>query len=42
MTVGLGAELSVPLVEIRWPGGRVQTLARVKADRIMVVQEPLE
>ena len=32
----------VPLIEIRWPGGRVQTLTRVKADRIMVVQEPVE
>ncbi len=39
---GLGAEAVVPRIEIRWPGGRVQTLARVKADRNLVVREPAE
>jgi len=42
MTIGLGTETVVPTLEIRWPGGRVQTLTRVKADRIRTVQEPVE
>ncbi|MEO8370507.1 MAG: CRTAC1 family protein [Candidatus Solibacter sp.] len=42
LTIGLGSEAVAPLVEIRWPGGKVQSLTRVKADRIMVVQEPVE
>ena len=42
LTIGLGPEAVLPLLEIRWPGGRVQTLTRVKADRIILVQEPAE
>ena len=42
LVIGLGSETVVPQIEIRWPGGRVQTLTRVKADRILVVQEPVE
>jgi hypothetical protein len=42
LLIGLGAETVVPRIEIRWPGGRVQTLARVKADQNLVVREPVE
>jgi hypothetical protein len=42
LLIGLGADAIVPRIEIRWPGGRVQTLARVKGDRILLVQEPVE
>jgi hypothetical protein len=42
LAIGLGAETVVPRIEIRWPGGRVQTLARVKADQILLVREPTE
>jgi hypothetical protein len=38
--IGLGAETVVPKIEVRWPGGRVQTLTRVKADQSLVVREP--
>ncbi len=42
LVIGLGAETVVPRIEIRWPGGRVQTLERVKADQILLVREPTE
>ena len=42
LMIGLGSETVVPQIEFRWPGGGVQTLTRVKADRILVVQEPFE
>ena len=42
LAIGLGMETVVPGIEIRWPGGRVQTLARVKADQILLVREPPE
>jgi hypothetical protein len=37
---GLGSLQTIPKVEIRWPGGRVQTLTNVAADRVMKVTEP--
>ena len=40
IVVGLGADTLVPQIEIRWPGGRVQTLTRVKANQSLVVREP--
>ena len=36
---GLGAETQVRSVEIRWPSGIVQTLADLRADRIVTVVE---
>jgi len=39
---GLGSETLVPLVEIRWPSGIVQTLKGVRGDQILRVDEPLE
>jgi hypothetical protein len=37
---GLGSESAIASVEIRWPGGQVQTLSDVKADQILRVREP--
>ena len=37
---GLGPERQVSSIEIRWPGGAVQTLPNVAADRILKVEEP--
>jgi enediyne biosynthesis protein E4 len=37
---GLGAESAIASVEIRWPGGQVQTLSDVRADQIRRVTEP--
>lgn len=37
---GLGAETGITSVEIRWPGGQVQTLPNVRADQILKVREP--
>ena len=37
---GLGAERAIASVEIRWPGGQVQTLLDVMADQILKVREP--
>ena len=37
---GLGAESAISSIEIRWPGGQVQTLSDVKADQILRVREP--
>jgi len=38
--LGLGAESAISSIEIRWPGGHVQTLSDVKADQILRVREP--
>ena len=37
---GLGRESAISSIEIRWPGGQVQTLSDVKADQILRVREP--
>ncbi len=37
---GLGSERSAASVEITWPGGVVQNLKDVAADRVLVVEEP--
>jgi hypothetical protein len=37
---GLGPEREVRSIEIQWPGGRVQTLGPVVADRILHIEEP--
>jgi hypothetical protein len=37
---GLGKESEIRLLEIRWPSGKTQTLERVKADRVLRVEEP--
>jgi hypothetical protein len=37
---GLANESTISSVEIRWPGGQVQTLSGVKADQILRVREP--
>jgi hypothetical protein len=42
VVIGLGSDAIASQVEIRWPGGRVQVLSRVKADRTLVVREPVE
>ena len=36
---GLGRNLIVKSIEIRWPSGGTQTLADVKADQVLVVRE---
>ena len=37
---GLGSESELRTVEIRWPSGKTQTLEKVKADRVLRVEEP--
>jgi hypothetical protein len=37
---GLGAESEIRSLQIRWPSGKTQTLERVKADRVLRVEEP--
>jgi hypothetical protein len=37
---GLGEESNAERIEIRWPSGIVQTLQKVKGDRVLTVQEP--
>ena len=37
---GLGVESAISSIEIRWPGGQVQTLSDVKADQVLRVREP--
>jgi enediyne biosynthesis protein E4 len=37
---GLGTEKAIDSLEIRWPSGIVQTLKKVKADKILTVTEP--
>jgi enediyne biosynthesis protein E4 len=39
---GLGAELLVQRIEIRWPSGIQQVLPNVKGDRQLTIDEPLE
>ena len=39
---GLGAELVVQRIEIRWPSGIQQVLPNVKGDRQLTIDEPLE
>jgi hypothetical protein len=36
---GLGAEPSVKLIRIRWPGGQVDEMRDVKPDRVLLVKE---
>jgi len=38
---GLGKVPTIEKVEIRWPSGRIQTMAGLTADKIYKVQEPL-
>ena len=38
--VGLGADASAKLVEIRWPSGAVQTFDDVKSRQMLVATEP--
>ena len=40
LLVGLGAEASAKLVEIRWPSGAVQTFDNVKSRQTLVATEP--
>ncbi|HYX41891.1 MAG TPA: ASPIC/UnbV domain-containing protein, partial [Pyrinomonadaceae bacterium] len=37
--VGLGAGAGVSLIEIRWPGGRKQVVAKPEIDRYMTIKE---
>jgi hypothetical protein len=37
---GLGAATTVDLITVRWPSGRVQTLANQAIDHILTVEEP--
>ena len=39
VTFGLGRASAVQHVEIRWPGGRVDSLAAEKANQSLIVQE---
>ena len=39
---GLGASTQAKLVEITWPGGKIQRLEDVGADQILTVEEPEE
>jgi len=36
---GLGAATIAPKIEIRWPGGTVQTLTNLKADQVLRITE---
>ena len=38
--VGLGAATSVSSIEIRWPSGQRQTLAKPEVDRYLTIKEP--
>jgi hypothetical protein len=40
MHFGLGEATVVPELEIRWPSRKVQKLTNVKADQILIIQEP--
>jgi enediyne biosynthesis protein E4 len=40
LLVGLGAESSARLVEVRWPSGAVQTFENVKSRQTLVATEP--
>ncbi len=39
IVVGLGAATGVRIVEVRWPSGRVQTIAKPEIDRYIVIDE---
>jgi enediyne biosynthesis protein E4 len=39
LTLGLGRHTAVDTLEIRWPGGRLQRLTDIEADRFIVVEE---
>jgi hypothetical protein len=39
---GLGAAALVERLEIRWPSGRLQRVTGVKADRMIVIEEPAQ
>ena len=39
---GLGAQAVVERIELRWPGGTVQVMTNVPADRVLPVREPGE
>ena len=39
ITAGLGAATSVKSIEVRWPGGRVQTVNNPASDRYLLVKE---
>jgi hypothetical protein len=40
LIVGLGAKAAVRSIEIRWPGGKSQTLSSPKSDAYQTVREP--
>ena len=37
---GLGSDATAQSIEIRWPSGTVQTLEKIRGDRVLVVDEP--
>ncbi|HVW84850.1 MAG TPA: CRTAC1 family protein [Bryobacteraceae bacterium] len=37
---GLGAQTTIPLIDIEWPSGKQQELRNVKPDRVLTVREP--
>lgn len=37
---GLGAQATVPRMEIKWPSGTKQTIENVKADQVLHIKEP--
>jgi enediyne biosynthesis protein E4 len=37
---GLGQDAGVRLIEVKWPSGVTQRLENVKADRVLVIEEP--
>jgi enediyne biosynthesis protein E4 len=39
---GLGTELNVQAIEVRWPSGIVQKINNVAGDRILQLDEPTE
>jgi len=39
---GLGKDMAISLIEIRWPSGILQQIKGVKADQILVLDEPLK
>ena len=38
--IGLEKDTVIPSIEVRWPGGRMQTLTGVKPNQLLVVKEP--
>ncbi|HXE13898.1 MAG TPA: CRTAC1 family protein [Bryobacteraceae bacterium] len=37
---GLGVDMTVKLIELKWPSGKVQRLANVSADKVVTIREP--